>query len=53
MPAFGHNAVHSGIFMEYYTDVFFEEAKLLNIKTPEIVSPATDNIDEYIKIIKK
>ena len=35
-----------------YTDVFFEEMNLLNIKMPEIVSKATDNIDEYIKIIK-
>ena len=36
-----------------YTDVFFEEMKMLNIKIPEIVSNATDNIDEYIKMIKK
>ena len=36
-----------------YTDIFFEEMKLLNIKTPEIISKATDNIDEYVKIIKK
>ena len=27
--------------------------KKLNIKMPEIVAPATDNIDEYVKITKK
>lgn len=38
---------------KFYTDAFFEDFKKLNIKMPEIVSPATDNIDEYIKIIQK
>ena len=38
---------------KYYTDVFFEDFKKLNIIKPEIVSPATQNIDEYIKIIQK
>jgi len=38
---------------KYYTDVFLKEAKMLNIKIPEIVSNATDNIDEYVKITKK
>ena len=36
----------------FYTDTFFEDFKLVNCRMPEIVSPATDNIDEYIKIIK-
>lgn len=36
---------------KFYTDIFFEDLKKLNIKKPEIVSPATNNIDEYIKII--
>jgi len=36
-----------------YTDIFFEEMKLLNIKKPQIVSNATDNINEYVKIINK
>lgn len=36
---------------KFYTDVFFEDCKKLNIKKPEIVSAATDNINEYIKII--
>ena len=38
---------------KYYTDIFFEDFKKLNIIKPEIVSPATENIDEYIKIIQK
>ncbi len=38
---------------KYYTDAFFEDFKALNIKKPEIISPATSNIDEYIKIIEK
>ncbi len=36
---------------KFYTDAFFEDFGLVNCKMPEIVSPATDNIDEYIKII--
>ena len=38
---------------DFYTRQFFEDFKSLNIKKPEIVSPATSNIDEYIKIISK
>ena len=38
---------------KYYTDIFFEDFKKLNIIKPEIVSQATENIDEYIKIIQK
>ena len=34
-----------------YTQAFYEDLKKLNIKIPEIISPATDNIDSYIKII--
>ena len=37
----------------YYTDCFKKDCERLNIKWPSIVSPATDNIDEYIKIISK
>lgn len=36
---------------KFYTDAFFEDFNLVNCKMPEIVSPATENIDEYIKII--
>ena len=35
----------------YYTDVFFEDFVALNNRVPEHVSPATNHIDEYIKII--
>lgn len=38
---------------KFYTDAFFKDTEKLNIKKPDIVSPATDNIDEYIKIISK
>lgn len=38
---------------KFYTDAFFEDFKKLNIKKPDIISPATENIDEYIKIIQK
>ncbi len=38
---------------DYYTNSFKEDTMALNIKWPEIVSKATDNIDEYIKIITK
>ena len=38
---------------KYYTDCFKKDCERLNIKWPEIVSPATDNIEEYIKIISK
>ena len=37
----------------FYTEAFFKDTDKLNIKKPDIVSPATDNIDEYIKIISK
>ena len=38
---------------QYYTEEFKKDTASLNIKWPEIVSNATDNIDEYIKIITK
>ncbi|MDD2505406.1 MAG: cysteine--tRNA ligase [Bacilli bacterium] len=37
----------------YYTDRFFIDFDLVNNKVPEIVSPATSHIDDYIKIITK
>ena len=36
---------------EYYTKLFFDDFVKLNIKYPDVVSKATDNIEEYIKII--
>ncbi len=38
---------------KFYTDAFFKDLDYLNIKKPEIISPATENINEYIKIISK
>ena len=38
---------------KFYTDKFFDDCDKLNIKKPELVCPATENIDEYIKIIEK
>jgi len=38
---------------KYYTEAFFKDCEELNIKKPEIISPATSNVDEYIKIVEK
>ena len=38
---------------EFYTNAFFDDCNKLNIKKPEIVSPATANIDTYINMITK
>ena len=37
---------------DFYTKAFFDDYKKLNLKMPEIVSKATDNIDMYIKMIE-
>ena len=37
----------------YYTNCFFDDCKKLNIRKPDIVSNATDNVDMYIKMITK
>ena len=36
---------------QYYTDAFFADCAKLNIKTPDVVEPATNCIDDYIHII--
>jgi len=36
---------------QYYTDAFFSDCDKLNIKRPDVVEPATNCIDEYIKIV--
>jgi cysteinyl-tRNA synthetase len=36
---------------KYYTDAFFDDCRKLNIKRPDVVEPATNCIDEYIKIV--
>ena len=38
---------------KFYTDAFFKDFYSVNCRKPEIISPATDNIDIYIKIIEK
>ena len=38
---------------DFYTKAFFKDLDKLHCRTPEIVSPATENIDMYIKIIEK
>ena len=36
---------------KFYTDAFFADCAKLNIKTPDVVTPATSCIDEFIKVI--
>ena len=38
---------------KFYTDAFFVDFKKINCKMPEIVSPATQNIEKYIEMITK
>ena len=38
---------------DFYTNCFFSDCKTLNIKRPDIVVPATNEIGEFIKIITK
>jgi len=35
----------------FYTKAFFDDCKKLNIKTPDVVEPATGCIDEFIRVI--
>ena len=37
---------------KYYTDAFFEDCKRLNIKTPDVVEPATSCIAEFIALVE-
>ena len=37
---------------QFYTDAFFADCKKLNIKRPDVVEPATNCIDEFIKVIE-
>lgn len=36
---------------QYYTDAFFADCEKLNIRRPDVVSKATDNVDFYLEII--
>ncbi len=35
----------------FYTDAFFDDCRKLNIKVPDIVKPATECIDDFIRVI--
>ena len=37
---------------QFYTDAFFDDCKKLNIKTPDVVEPATNCIDEFIHMVE-
>jgi cysteinyl-tRNA synthetase len=37
---------------QYYTDAFFADCQKLNIKTPDVVEPATGCIDDFIRVIE-
>ncbi len=37
---------------KFYTDAFFNDCKKLNIKTPDVVEPATNCIAEFIKMVE-
>lgn len=38
---------------EFYKEAFFKDIEKLNIKKPKYISNATNNIEEYIKVISK
>ena len=38
---------------KFYTDAFFTDCKKLNIKTPDVVEPATNCIDNFIEMVEK
>ncbi len=37
---------------EFYTEAFFKDCDKLNIKKPEIIEPATNCVDEFIKVVE-
>ena len=37
---------------QYYTDAFFADAKKLNIRTPDVIEPATNCIPEFIAMVE-
>ena len=38
---------------DFYTEAFKSDCEKLNVRWPDIVSKATDNVEEYIKMIEK
>src|SRR5699024_1393489 len=39
------------VIARFYTDAFFDDCRKLNIKTPDVVQPATGMVEDYIRII--
>ena len=37
---------------QFYTDAFFDDCRKLNIKRPDVVMPATQCIDDFIRVIQ-
>ena len=37
---------------QFFTDAFFADCKKLNIRTPDVVQPATGCIDDFIRVIQ-
>lgn len=37
---------------KFYTDAFFKDCEMLNIKRPDVVEPATNCIDEFIHMVE-
>ena len=38
---------------KFYTDAFFSDCEKLNIKTPDVVQPATGLIDDFIHMVER
>ena len=38
---------------KFYTDRFFDDCKKLNIKTPDIIEPATNCVPEFIRMVSE
>ncbi len=36
---------------KFYTDAFFDDCRRLNIKTPDVIQPATGLIDDFLRVI--
>ncbi|MBQ5834396.1 MAG: class I tRNA ligase family protein, partial [Clostridia bacterium] len=37
---------------KFYTDKFFEDCEALHIRRPEVVQPATECVDDFIRVIE-
>ncbi len=46
-----HKSAHD--IAQFYTEAFQKDCEKLNVRWPDVVSKATDNIDMYIKMIEK